>query len=417
MNSTQLTKFSSLVIAILVLVGLGCGGGPSPQSGVEERAVGDALALEHDDHDHEQEEHRDEHGGEAVVRMDNAALARLDLQFAEAAPGDLEITVDLPGEVQVNGDRMAHVGPRVGGVAREVYVSLGDTVRAGQLLAVLESRELADAKASFLAAGERILLAEATYRREERLWRDRVSSEQDYLDANNCLAEAKIELRAAEQKLHALGLGEDEVRQLTEEPDARFTHYRITAPFNGEVVDRHITVGETIQAETPVFTVADLTEVWIDLSVYQKDLAKIEPGQQVHVKPTDNGVDGSAVIEFVQPLLGEDTRTALARFTMPNPERRWKPGMFVTASVVVDAAQVNIRVPATALIRMEDGDDVVFVQTDEGLEPRPVTVGRRSHDHVEVTSGLKPGERYVAAGGFSLKAELGKDAFGDGHGH
>jgi cobalt-zinc-cadmium efflux system membrane fusion protein len=308
---------------------------------------------------------------------------------------------------------MAHVGPRVGGVAREVYASLGDTVRAGQLLAVLESRELADSKAAFLAASERSRLTEATYRREERLWQEKVSSERDFLDASNGLAEAKIELRAAEQKLHALGLGQDEVRQLAEEPDTGYTHYRITAPFNGEVIDRHITVGETIPTETPVFTVADLTTVWIDLSVYQKDLAEVEPGQLVHVKPANNGVEGSAAIEFVQPLLGEDTRTALARITMPNSERRWKPGMFVTATVVVDAAQVDIRVPRTALIRMEDGDDVVFVQTDEGFEPRPVSLGRRAHEHVEVTSGLKPGERYVAAGGFNLKAELGKEAFGD----
>jgi cobalt-zinc-cadmium efflux system membrane fusion protein len=103
---------------------------------------------------------------------------------------------------------------------------------------------------------------------------------------------------------------------------------------------------------------------------------------------------------------------------MPNPERRWKPGMFVTAAVMVDAARVEIRVPTTALIRMEDGDDVIFVQTDEGFEPRPVALGRRSHSYVEVTSGLLTGDVYVAAGGFSLKAELGKDAFSDDdHGH
>lgn len=413
MNRNQLVKTIPVALAVLLLVGWGCGSGPSPEASVEEHANGDEHGLEHDDHD----EHGDEHGDEAVVRMDAAALARLGLQIAEAGPGDLEISVELPGEVQVNGDRMAHVGPRVGGVAREVLASLGDTVRTGQLLAVLESRDLADSKASYLAAGERNRLAEATFRREERLWREKVSSEQDYLDASNGLAEAGIELRAAEQKLHALGLGDDEVRQLGEEPDTTYTHYRITAPFDGEVIDRHITIGETISAETPVFTIADLSSVWIDLSVYQKDLASIEPGQQVQMRPANNGVKGDGTIEFVQPLLGEETRTALARITMPNKGRRWKPGMFVTASVVVDASQVAVRVPRTALIRMEDGDDVIFVETNDGFEPRPVTLGRRARDHVEVTSGLEPGERYVAAGGFSLKAELGKESFGDGHGH
>jgi cobalt-zinc-cadmium efflux system membrane fusion protein len=389
----------STAITFLVLAATGCGGGAPTETTYEESV---------DDSGHE-----DDHGESRIVRIDSEDLDRLGLQLSEAGPGDLEITVELPGEVQVNGDRMAHVGPRVGGVAREVTTSLGDTVRTGQILAILESRELADSKAAFLAASERNRLAEATYRREERLWQEKVSSEQDFLDAQNGLAEAIIGLRAAEQKLHALGLDEDEVRQLEKEPDTRYTHYRIRAPFDGNVVDRHITVGESIPAETPVFTVADLSTVWIDLSVYQKDLARIEPGQRVHVSPANNGVEGTAVIEFVQPLLGEDTRTALARITMDNPERRWKPGMFVTAAVVIAAPQVEIRVPATALIRMDDGADVVFVQTDEGYEPRPVTHGRRSHDYVEVTSGLLPGERYVTAGGFILKAELGKEAFGD----
>jgi cobalt-zinc-cadmium efflux system membrane fusion protein len=380
-----------------LLASWGCGGGSAPQAAVEDR---------HGDHE-----------AERAIRLDPSTLEELGIVVAEAGPGFLEISTDLPGEVRVNGDRMAHVGPRVGGIAQRVLVRLGDTVRAGELLAVLESRELADSKATFLAAVERHQLAEATFVREERLWRDKVSSEQDYLDARNGLAESRIALRAAEKKLHVLGFDEEEVRRLADEPDSEYASYRITAPFDGEVIDRHITIGEAIAPETPVFTIADLSSVWIDLSVYQKDLARVSAGQKVRVRPANNGIEGVGSVEFVQPLLGEDTRTALARLTMPNPERRWKPGMFVTANVVVDTAEVAVRVPRTAVIRMEDGDDVVFVQTDEGFEPRPVTLGRTAPDDVEVIDGLGPGIRYVAAGGFSLKAELGKGSFGDGHGH
>ena len=204
---------------------------------------------------------------------------------------------------------------------------------------------------------------------------------------------------------------------MSEQPDAEFTRYRITAPFSGEVIDRHLTIGETISAGTPVFTVADLSTVWIDLSVYQKDLANVKSGQHVRVRPAHNGVGAEGTIGFVRPLLGEDTRTALARITAPNPDRRWKPGMFVSAVVVTEAVQAELRVPLTALIRMDDGDQVVFVETDEGFEPRAVALGRRTRDHAEVVSGLEPGERYVAKGGFSFKAELGKETFGDGHGH
>ncbi len=379
---------------------------PAPES----TAPADRHAGE-DLHD----EDYDEHPG--LVSLTPEVIERLGLKIAVVQPGIIEVVVETPGEVQINGDRMAHVAPRVGGVVSSVLVSLGETVRQGQLLAVLESRELADAKATYLADRERVGLAEATFRREERLWRGKISSEQDYLDASNRLAEARISLRAAEQKLHALGIDSDALRRLAEEPESGLTTYRIRAPFTGEIVDRHITVGETIPAETPVFTIADLSTVWVDLRVYPKDLAVIEPGQSVRITPTTDGFEGEGTIRFVQPLLGEDTRTALARVLMPNADRRWKPGLFVTARVTVDAEEADVVVPGTALIRMEDGDDVVFIETGEGFLARKVAVGRRSRDSIEILSGLEPGDRFVADGGFNLKAELGKDSFGDGHGH
>ncbi len=407
MSRTPLIAIAPLLLAALLALAWGCGTNGSPERAAEGH---DRGAGHEEGHDHGHDE-------APAVRLDDAARARLGLQMAEAGPAELEITVELPGEVQVNGDRLAHVGPRVGGVARRVLVSLGDRVREGQLMAVLDSRELADSKAAYLAAAERLRLAEATHRREERLWQERVSSEQDYLDASNALAEARIALRAAEKTLHVLGFDEDEVDRLDQEADSEVASYRITAPFDGEVVDRHITVGETIPAEESVFTVADLATVWVDLAVHQRDLARVAAGQRVRVRSSHDGVEGVGTIRLVQPLLGEQTRTALARVTLPNPDRRWQAGAFVTATVTVDTSRADLAVPRTALIRMGDGDDVVFVETDRGFEPRPVELGRSSPDAVEVRSGLAPGDRYVAAGGFSLKAELGKGSFGDGHGH
>jgi len=334
-----------------------------------------------------------------------------------AGPGDLDVTTELPGEVQVNGDRMAHISPRVGGVVKEVHASLGDTVRAGQLLAVLESSELADAKAAFLAATERLRLANATFDREERLFHSKVSSEQDYLDARKSRAETRIELRAAGQKLQALGVAQTELDALPDQHDTELTIYRLTAPFSGTVIDRHITLGETVAAERPVFTVADLSTVWIDLSVYQKDIGAVRAGQRARVS-TGHGDETELEISFVQPLVGEETRTALARIEAPNPDGDWHPGCFVTARISTSTdVTARVVVPATAVIRMEDGDEVIFVETGDSFEPRHVEVGRQTRNDVEIVSGLAPGERYVLRGGFSLKAELAKESFGDGHGH
>ena len=396
MTTVRLTDVLTLTLGIVLVGLLGCGAGTTQQ---------EILDDGHEDH-----------GTERLVQIDRATTEKLGIEVAVAGPGELEVTTELPGEVQVNGDRMAHVAPRVGGVVQEVHVSLGDSVRRGQLLAVLESRELADAKAAFLAATERMNLAEATYQREERLWKQKVSSEQDYLDARKGRAEGRIELRAAEQKLRALGVPQSELDQLPGRHDATFTEYKLTAPFDGTVIDRHITIGETVSAGSPVLTVADLGTVWIDLSVYQKDIGSVLKGQSVRVDTT-HGDEVILLIDFVQPLVGEDTRTAMARVIAPNPDGIWHPGCFVTAKVTTSETEVRVLVPVSAVIRMEDGDEVVFVESLGGFEPRPVALGRRTREEVEVTSGLEPGERYVATGGFSLKAELGKDAFGDGHGH
>ncbi len=386
------------VVGVSLLLVTACGGPqPSQPSAVE---------ADHDDHTEER-----------VVHLEDVNLEELGIEIAVAGPGRLAVTAELPGEVQVNGDRMAHVAPRVGGVVREVRASLGDTVRKGQLLAVLDSRELADAKAAYLAAAERLRMADSTFSREERLFKGKVSSEQDFLDASQRRAEGRIELRTAQQKLLVLGVTENEITNLPDSHNVALTDYRLLSPFDGTVIDRHITLGETVAAEDPVFTVADLSSVWIDLSVYQRDIGVVRSGQSVRVE-TNHGDEAEFVIDFVQPLVGEETRTALARIVAPNVDGHWHPGCFVKARVTTSASdEARVVVPDTAVIRMPDGDDVIFVATDHGFEPMVVALGMRSTGRVEIVAGLDPGDRYVARGGFSLKAELGKASFGDGHGH
>jgi cobalt-zinc-cadmium efflux system membrane fusion protein len=398
---TTLTRDLAAGPALALLLIGGCGGGG---------ATGDQEIAAY--------KTAEEHTDERLVRFDTDDLGALGIELKTAGPGLIGITIELPGEVRVNGDTAAHVAPRVGGVVRSVFKTLGDRVRAGELMAILESRELADTKATFLAAYERLGLAQALFEREERLWKQKISPEQDYLDARNTLAEARIELRAAGQKLQALGFTQEELNAMPDQHDANFTENRVTAPFDGTVIEKHITLGETIAADQPVFTIADLSTVWIDLSVYQKDLGKIRGGQRVAITAAPHEEYAtSAVIDFVQPLVGVATRTALARIIMPNPNGLWTPGIFVTGSVVREEIEVAVQVPTSAVISLGEDESVVFVQTPAGFEPRPVRSGRRNHGFVEILSGLESGERYVAQGVFSLKAELGKDAFGDGHGH
>jgi cobalt-zinc-cadmium efflux system membrane fusion protein len=335
------------------------------------------------------------------------------VKIGSAEPGMLKVHVELPGEVVANPDRLAHLAPRVSGVVGEVHKNLGDQVGSGELMAVLESRELADVKSNYLAAKERLALARANFRREEDLWKQKVSAEQEYLEAKQTLAEARIELNSAEQKLHALGFSEAYLSELPRHPDVSYTRFEIVAPFEGTVIAKHITLGEKLDSDSEAFVIADLSSVWGNLSVYQKDLPFVNVGQPVTISPKEGSLETTGTISYVSPLIDEKTRTATARVVLANPDGHWRPGLFVSGRITIDALEVSVLAPQSALQQV-DGSMCVFVETDEGFEPKPVKTGRANNTHIEILSGLEPGERYVTSGAFTLKSELGKEAFGDG---
>jgi len=358
----------------------------------------------------------EEHGEEKVVKLSDDEMKEFGIEVGTAGPGKLQIFVSLPGEIVANADRLAHVVPRVPGVVREVRKTLGDRVRAREAMAVLESSELADAKAAFLAARERVELAKANFAREEGLWKKRISSEQEYLEAKQALSETLIEQRSAEQKLHALGFSDEYLAQMPKHPDVSFTRYEILAPFDGVVIEKHISLGEVLKDDERAFIIADLSNVWVDLRVYQKDLPYVREGQPVIISAGRGIPDARGTISYLSPVVGEETRTALARVVLPNTDGLWRPGLFITGKIVVKNLAVPLLVPKTALQTVE-GETSIFVKTADGFEPKPVILGRVNETHVEIASGITPGQRYVTRGAFVLKAQLSKEAFGGGHGH
>jgi cobalt-zinc-cadmium efflux system membrane fusion protein len=360
------------------------------------------------------EEHLSEHSpasetpaGEKSVRLSDEQLKRFGVRTAVAGPGTMRIELTLSGDVALNADRVAHVVPRVGGVVREVRKNLGDEVRQGEVMAVLESRELADATALLLAARERVVLAQSNFNREELLWQKKISPEQDYVQARNYLAEANIGLRSAEQKLRALGFSEEYMSRLPLQPAAEAILYRMTAPFGATVIDKHISLGEVLTDATTAFLIADLSSVWVQLDVQQKDLPFIHVGQPAVISAVQAVPEAHGRVSFLEPVATETSRTIHARVILPNSDGRWRPGMFVTGRIVVEEVQVGVVVPGEALL-MSEGVMCVFVQDGERFRLRPVITGRVNGEHTEITSGLEAGETYVIQGAFTLKSELEK---------
>ncbi len=362
----------------------------------------------------ESHEHEDEH----VVELSAEQIAELGIEVAVASPGPLRRTVSLPGQIAVNADRLAHIVTRVAGVATEVRKTLGDKVVQGEIMAVVESRELADAKAGYLAARQRLDLAQATFAREQSLWDKRISSEQEFLDARQAVAETRIELHAAEQKLHALGLDDEYVRTLPDLPDVLLTRYEIVAPFDATVIARHITIGEALKDDSEVFVIADLSTVWVQLDMHQRDLTYVREGQEAVITVGPGVPEAKGRISYIGPIAADDTRTIPARVVLPNVEGQYRPGLFVTAEILAETASVDVLVPQQAVQSLE-GQPCVFVPSEHGFEARFVSVGRSSQGAIEITSGLTAGEAFVRQGVFELKAAIVTAGLGShaGHGH
>lgn len=424
MNRHHVSYWSiCLLLAAAVLVS-GCGHGESSAGGDHghaEHAQHTSGAAGDAEHGHEggHAAEEDAHPGEdRAIKLSAGQIEEFGIVMQRAGGGELTRRISLPGEVKLNEDNLVHVVPRFPGVVREVRVSLGDKISTGDVMAVIESWELAEAEAQHVAATIRLNLAEARFERERDLFMQKITSLEDFLAAKQSMIEARIEMEKADQKHNALDLDDAEHGK----GEGRFglpsADYRIAAPLSGTVINKHISLGEVLKADTEAFLLADLRTVWVDLSVYQKDLPFIREGDRITLSAGHGIPDIEAEIDYVGPLMGEATRTALARVVLDNSSRLWRPGLFVTGRMEAHSRPVELMVPSEAVQEIH-GDPAVFVRDSagEGFMVRHVTVGGRDEQWTEITSGLEPGEQYVAEGAFLLRSQLLKGGFGHGHVH
>jgi cobalt-zinc-cadmium efflux system membrane fusion protein len=192
------------------------------------------------------------------------------------------------------------------------------------------------------------------------------------------------------------------------ESNQSLTPYELRAPISGTVIDRQISLGEYTSEQKPAFVVADLSTIWVDLSIYRQDLKRIHIGDEVLIDPDDGSGDIRGAISYVAPVGSSDTQTALARVVLPNPDGRLRPGLFVTARLVLAKRDVPVAVRSAAIQTLEN-KTVVFVREGaDKLEARPVELGDSDPKFVEIKAGLNAGERYIAENSFVVKAEMGK---------
>lgn len=209
----------------------------------------------------------------------------------------------------------------------------------------------------------------------------------------------------------------DEVRQgetlASIESNESLQTYTVSAPLSGVVIARSANPGEQT-GDKVLFTIVDLSSLWVELSLFPRDIAKIRVGQAARIVSSDAGLSGEGKIVYVAPFSNGANQTLTGRVLLDNSQRRWAPGLYVTAEVTVAESQVPLAVRSDALQTKQD-ESVVFVRDEAGFQSRVVRTGRADSQWVEVIDGLSPGEQYAAANSFIVKAELGKGATEHGH--
>jgi cobalt-zinc-cadmium efflux system membrane fusion protein len=368
----------------------------------------DGKSAGHDGHSETEGEHEHENENEKLA-MAAEQISRSNIAVQPAEPGILRAHLRLPGTIIPDRNRVGRVPSKVVGTVAELRKGLGDPVQAGEVIAILDSREVADAKSEYIAALVNFGLQETLYQREKTLWEKKVSSEQRLLRADATYREAQVRRDVAKQKLSALGVGEDSIAKLTSAPEASkgLERYEIRAPISGRIVEQLVDIGTPVGGEgqaQELYAIADLTKVWVELNVSPQDLPSIKEGQRVTLEGTDTS---PGTIIFTSPVLNQDTRSARVIAAVDNRDGAWRPGSFVTADVSTSEAKADLVIPMTALQTIE-GKSRVFVRTPDGFESRQVTIGKGDGSAVEILSGLSAGEPVAIANTFLLKAELGK---------
>ncbi len=373
-------------------------------------------------HAEEGEEGHDEHE-EGVVELSPEAAARVDIAVAPVEERDLAGELLTTAEVGFDQDRRVHVAPRAAGRVHEVKVTLGQAVKAGDVLAIIDSTEVGRVKAEYLQARARLGLASETLSRERKLAAEQLSAQREVASARTEVSELRSSLLASTQILRLYGLSDTDIDAIRPgQDDASLV--TLVSPLDGKIIERHANRGELVQPDERMFVVADLSQIWISIDLYERDLAKVHLDDIADVKLDawpDQVFQGR--ISYLGDVVDAATRTVSARIEVDNTEGKLRPGMFARVRLTDPHIEAppnrpkSLVIPIGALLRAGEGF-ITFVKTGERrYERRPLRVIRRTSDFAEIAEGVKAGEPVVVRGGFILKSEAAKESMGGGHSH
>ena len=399
-SSLAVQRLLTLLSAAVLLSALAACGGGRPADG---KAPADATGAT-----------KAEGGKEpSGLKLSAVEAQRAGLKVETLAQQAVADTITVTATIRPNQDRLARVAPRVEGRIVQVNASLGAQVKAGQSLAVLDSLAIGEAQSALLHAQSSQRVAQADFKRAESLIADEIIPQRDFLRANAEVEKASAELRAAQDKLRLLGGS-------AKADGAANSTFALVSPLAGTVIQKKATVGELGTPSDPLFTVADLSRLWVEANLTEDNLAKVKVGSAATVSVTAYpGERFAGRVTYIASLLDKDTRTIPARIEVDNKDGRLKPEMFATATIdttmgAAGAKREALSVPDAAILLLQ-GQPTVFVEEHGGYEARAIEPGEKLSGRTVIKSGVAAGEKVVTSGAYALKARLLKSQISDEH--
>lgn len=339
------------------------------------------------------------------------------------APQSIAGVIPATGKILVPEDRVAVIGPVNEGRIVRLYAGQGTRVRKGQKLAELESADIDQAEADYLKAladyenalrssAAEVKLAQESYDRNKLLYEQKITAGKNLQSAEHDLEVAKAAgensvngtkaaLTAARRHLLILGLNDATIDALAKKTDLAAT-FSLNSPIDGIVVERNATVGASVGTDANLFKIIDLSRVWIDADVFEKDLPRVRPGQEVKLTVTafpQSTFSGKVIL--INSVVDPDTRTVKVRTEVANPDGRLKPDMFANVQIVTDVNRAAISIPQSAVLN-DEGKTIVFVAEGDRYKKRQVQAGIQNNNRVEIVDGLTAGDAVVVKGNYLL---------------
>lgn len=399
-------KIQHLLLTVALVAG-GCGKKSGAEGSHEGKETGEAEGKEG---------HKEEgHGEDGVIRLTKEQVATAKIATAVVASRAVSSEIVATAEIVPPDDGVARVGPKVPGRLSKLSVGVGDVVKAGQVIALVDSPELGKAKGDYIAALAVARVTRETADREKALFEKKISSERDYRVAEAEATKARAEKEAAEGRLHTLGLSDGQLAQLSADQHSS-SLVSVTAPIAGTIVERPVSLGQMVEPSATLAVIMDLRSVWVLADVYEKDLAQLAPKQKVTARVaawSDRVFEGE--IQSIGAVVDRRSRTVKVRVVMGNTDGALKPGMFAKVTLAGSSGEPRqgLFVPAAAVQR--DGDEsIVFVPiSDHEFQLRKLETGVSTSEWVEVKHGIVAGEKVVTTGAFLLKSEARRDSMGE----